>query len=179
MSLGQKINIFQDWFNIYYVENPGMAFGLEWGGQIGKYSLTGFRIIAIGFIIYYISRLIKDKAHTGLITTMSLILAGAIGNLLDSLFYGLIFDSGTTFNESINRYVGYNGISEFSTSGYASFMQGCVVDMLHFPLFYWPDWIPFLGGSLFFSPIFNIADSAITVGVFLLLIFQSKFFKEK
>lgn len=165
MYLYQSYDILGNWFKIYFVENEGMAFGMAWGGVWGKYALTSFRIVAIAVLIWYISSLIKKKAPTFFIFTMSLILAGAIGNVIDSLVYGLIFSDS------------YHQIATvFPDKGYAPFMQGRVVDMLYFPLFEWPEWIPFLGGQTFFNAIFNVADSAITVGLALILIFQRKFF---
>ena len=124
-------------------------------------------MVAIGGINWYIHKLITEKAPKSFILTMSLILAGAIGNVIDSLFYGIIFTDS------------YHKVAEiFPSQGYAPFMQGKVVDMLYFPLFHWPDWMPIIGGDLFFSPVFNIADSAITIGIFAIILFQRKFFYE-
>lgn len=182
MALGSQFPVFGDWFIIHFSENPGMAFGLEFGGEMGKLILSIFRIFAVGIIIYFINRLIKSKAHWGFITAMSLVLAGALGNILDSSFYGLFFDTGTTYSTEMSRWIGYNGISKFEAPGYASPFKGCVVDMLHFPIIkgYLPDWVPIWGGQYktFFEPIFNIADSAISVGVFMILLFNKTFLKE-
>lgn len=121
---------------------------------------------------------LKEGASNYLIIPMSMIFAGAIGNLIDGMFYGLLFDTGTIFESSIGRWVGYDGISKIGGGGYASFMNGCVVDMLYFPLFKfnWPTWVPGIGGTEFefFRPVFNIADSAITVGAAIILIFKKK-----
>lgn len=142
---------------IDYTENNGMAFGIELPGRGGKYFLTIFRILASILITIFLIRLIRRNVKTGVIVGFSLILAGAIGNILDSVFYGVIFD-------------------------YAPLLQGRVVDMFHFNLFhfFWPEWVPIIGGNYFefFAPIFNVADSAITTGIFYMLIFQRHFFKE-
>ena len=169
MRLEDSYAVLGNWFYIHFTENPGMAMGLSWGGEIGKYALSGFRVVAISFLIYYISTLIKKKVHTGFIVAMSLILAGAIGNIIDSLVYGLIFSESTVFK--IAHLFPAEG-------GYTTFMQGKVVDMFYFPLFYMPNWVPVLGGNNFFPYIFNVADAAITIGVFIILIFQKQFFTE-
>lgn len=168
MFLGEQIHI-ADWFLIHFTENNGMAFGLELGGKGGKIFLSVFRIIASMGIGWYLLHLIKTKAHAGIVTSFSLIFAGAIGNILDSAFYGLLFSDSMT------------GVSAFLPvgGGYAPFLHGRVVDMLYFPLIngQFPEWLPIWGGDYFqfFRPIFNIADSSITIGVILFIIFQKKF----
>lgn len=171
MTIGESIPVFGSWFQIYFIENNGMAFGMQFGGVWGKILLTAFRIVLIGFIIGYIRSLISKKAPVAVVFGVSLILIGAMGNVIDSLFYGLLFGEST-----------FTQIASFlpEGGGYAPFMQGKVVDMLYFPLIdtTLPEWIPFWGGEdfIFFRPIFNIADSCITIGVAYLLLFQRKFF---
>ncbi len=165
MRLEDSFNVLGTWFQIHFTENPGMAMGISWGGVFGKYALSGFRIIAIAFLTYYIYTLIKKKAHTGFIFAMSLILAGAAGNIFDSLFYGLFFSESTIFEVA----------TAFPEIGYTTFMQGKVVDMLYFPMFYMPEWVPVLGGHKFFPYIFNVADAAISIGVIIILLFQKRF----
>lgn len=170
MFLGQEYHVAGDWFIIHFTENNGMAFGMEFGGSFGKLFLSVFRIVLVCGIGWYLWRLIKTKATVGAITCFSLIFAGAIGNIIDSAFYGLIFSDSM---EGIARLLPAEG-------GYAGFLHGRVVDMLYFPLFsgQFPAWVPVWGGEpfLFFRPVFNIADSSISIGVMLLLIFQKKFF---
>ena len=171
MTIGQEFPVFDDWFIIHFTENDGMAFGLSFGGEFGKLILSLFRILAIIAIGWYLTGLVKKRAGTGIIISISLIFAGAIGNILDSAFYGLIFS-----------YSSYHTTAELfpDGGGYATLLHGKVVDMLYFPLIegYYPDWVPFWGGRdfIFFRPVFNIADSSITIGVFLLILFQRKFF---
>ena len=171
MTLGQSIPVFGDWFIIHFTENAGMAFGIEFAGSYGKLILSIFRIIAVVFIGVYLAQIVKKDAHTGLITSVSLILAGALGNIIDSAFYGMIF-SESYFNQI--------AVSFPETGGYASFLHGKVVDMLYFPIIQCdlPSWVPFWGGKdfIFFRPVFNLADSSITIGVTILLVFQKRFF---
>lgn len=169
--------VIANWFQIHFTENPGMAFGLEWGGNTGKYMLSIFRLVAIVALFFWLKRLIQKSAKPLAITAVSLIFAGAVGNMIDSAFYGLIFDSGLLFNPEIQDWVDYAGVSQFG-SGYNNFLLGNVVDMLYFPLYrgYLPDWVPIWGGDyfIFFRPIFNIADTAISIGVGILIFFQKK-----
>lgn len=173
MEYGEYFNLLGfDWARIHFVENPGMAFGIELGGDYGKLALSLFRIGAVFFLIYYIGELIKMKVNFGLLVSFALILAGALGNILDSAFYGLLF--------SASEYHG--GLAQFMPEGggYASFLHGKVVDMLHFPLFEgrFPEWFPKWGGQHFefFRPVFNLADTSITVGVLNIILFQRSFF---
>lgn len=168
-----------DWCIIHFTENPGMAFGFEFGGDFGKLALSVFRILAcIGGAIY-IRYIIRKGEHPGFIFSVSLILAGAMGNILDSAFYGLIFDKGTTFDATTQEYLQYDGVASFSKHGYAPTMYGCVVDMFYFPIIdgTFPDWFPVWGGQpfQFFRPIFNFADASISVGVAVIIIFQKRF----
>ncbi|ROI02491.1 lipoprotein signal peptidase [Kaistella haifensis] len=182
-QLGESVDVFPG-FKLTFVENPGMAYGFHFGGLIGKYFLVIVRIFLIGGMIYLFRKWLKEGASNYLIIPMAIIFAGAIGNLIDGMFYGMIFDSGTVFDESVGRWIDYGGVSkvvEFG-NGYSSFMKGCVVDMLHFPLVNWwvPESWPIIGGMHieFFKYIFNVADSAITVGALLLLIFRKKAFPD-
>lgn len=177
--LGESYHVSGNWFIIHFTENRGAAFGMEFGGSPGKIILTIIRLIASIAIGYYLYTLIKKKAGIFLVIVISLILAGALGNIIDSMFYGLIF------NES-QLYVMDPGCTPAhlfpAGGGYNSFMYGKVVDMLYFPLFHirWPGWMPFWGGQdfEFFEPVFNIADASITVGVLTLLFFQKKLYKK-
>ena len=188
-SLGEYINVFGlSWFEIRFVENPGMAWGsklsdfLPISEPFAKVFLTSFRLVAIGFIGYWLVNSIKKEAPNLLIVSISLIFAGAFGNNIDSLFYGLIFDSGTIFNAQYNDWIGYAGVSDMNGQGYSGMMQGCVVDMLRFPFaaWTWPDWMPLSGGKhfTFFDPVFNIADMAISTGVGILLVFNKRVFPQ-
>ena len=165
MSLHESIEIFS-WFKITFIENNGMAFGMEIGSKI---FLSVFRILAVGALGYYIWLQVKERARGGYVVLLALILAGAIGNLIDCMFYGLVFNAST-----------YDHVSEFVPfgTGYAPFLMGRVVDMFYFPLIEatWPQWVPVVGGQefIFFSPVFNFADSCVSVGIIVLLLFYRK-----
>jgi len=171
------------WFHLHFIENPGMAWGWKFGNETGKIVLTLFRLAAVIFGTWYLGKIVKQHYHKGFIICASLIYAGALGNLIDSMFYGMIFDKGYVYVPELYRYQEYTGVASFSTNGYSSFLHGCVVDMLYFPIFETnlPKWVPVWGGESFefFSPIFNIADASISVGVITLLLFQKRFFKKK
>ena len=166
MTLGESIRI-TDWFYIYFIENNGVAYGMQIGSKL---ALSLFRVVAIGFLSYYIwLQVHKPNVKWGYIICLSMVLAGAAGNLIDCMFYGLCFDASGYF--AVSQYVGFG-------NGYAPFLMGKVVDMLYFPLIdtTYPEWFPWWGGErfLYFSPIFNIADSSISVGVAALLLFYHK-----
>lgn len=172
------------WAQLYFIENKGMAWGWEWGGNWGKMFLTLFRLAAVIFGTWYIGRIVKQNYSRGFIVCASLIYAGALGNLLDSMFYGMIFDKGMLSDPVTNAPINYSGIAHFTSSGgYSSFLHGNVVDMLYFPMIHssFPKWMPFVGGNEFefFSPIFNIADASISIGVIVLLIFQKRFVRRQ
>jgi len=164
MYIHQEVNVVGDWFRLHYLLNPGMAFGIRWKSEFGKMALTLFRIGAMFGIGYYLYRMTVKGAHKGFLVSMALILGGAIGNVIDSTFYGVFLNNAPP------------------DAPYRWF-HGQVIDMLFFPIFdfYWPDWVPWLGGDnfVFFSPVFNVADSSIFIGVVSILILQRKFFKEK
>ncbi|WP_421920985.1 lipoprotein signal peptidase [Marinifilum sp.] len=170
MMLGESYNIFGNWFQIYFIENNGMAFGMELEGEWGKMLLSLFRIIAVCGIGWYLRDICRKKAPLGLIIAISLIFAGAMGNIIDSAFYGMIFNHS------------YYQVAQFlpEGGGYSDFLHGKVVDMLYFPLIKgtFPDWFPFWKGEqfVFFRPVFNVADSYITIGVAFILLFQRKYF---
>lgn len=166
MTLGEAKRV-TDWFYIEFIENNGMAYGMKF---INKLVLSLFRLFAIGFIGYYLAKIIKkDVAPLGYIVLIAMVLAGAAGNLIDCLFYGLIFDASTPF--TVSQFVPFG-------EGYSTFLHGKVVDMFYFPIIQttWPEWIPYFGGSeyVFFSPVFNFADACISVGVVALLLFYRK-----
>ena len=168
MTLGEHIPVLGNWFQLLFVENKGMAFGMSFGGVIGKYALTVFRIVLFGALVWWISKLLKREkpVPTGVLVGLTLITAGALGNIIDCLFYGLVFSEST--------------LSTVATLGhYAPLMQGKVVDMFYFPLWTWPDWVPLLGGRIFFEPVFNFADSCVTVGAIYLILFQYRFFAKE
>ena len=176
MEYGDEIKILGlNWALIHFVENNGMAFGISLGGNYGKLLLSIFRIIAVGFLIYYIRLLIRSKASMGLLMAFGLILAGAIGNIIDSAFYGMIFSESPY----------HGGLAQLfpPEGGYSTFLHGKVVDMFYFPVKrgYFPEWFPFWGGEYFefFKPVFNVADSSITTGVLYILLFQRSFFSSK
>lgn len=173
MFLGQEYFIFGDWFVIHFTENEGMAFGLELSGEYGKLILTLFRIVAVFFIAIYLKGIINRDSPKGLIISLSLILAGALGNIIDSVFYGVIFSSSYQQVATLFPVEG----------GYGAWFHGKVVDMLYFPIIdgFYPDWVPFVGGKFyrFFQPVFNIADAAITAGVLMIILFQRSYFQEE
>lgn len=172
MVIGEEIPVLGNWFRIHFLENNGMAFGMEWGGKTGKVALSIFRMVAIAGIAWYLDSIIRKKASLGLVLCVSAIIAGAAGNLIDSAFYGMIF------SESWHT----PAIMFPEGGGYSSFLHGRVVDMFYFPLIdtHWPDWSPIKPGQslIFFRPVFNIADTSITSGVLAILLFQKKFLEE-
>ena len=180
MSLGEHFTVLGNWFQILFIENEGMAFGMKFGGAWGKMALSLFRIILCGLLCWWITSLVrrgtprakgeaakKPKVPTGVLIGLTLITAGAFGNIIDSLFYGLIFSASGPLQ-----------VAEFG-GHYAPFLFGKVVDMFYFPLWIWPDWVPWLGGHIFFEPVFNFADSCVTVGAIYLILFQWKFFSKE
>jgi signal peptidase II len=176
--LGEETMVINDWFRLHFIENEGMAYGWKLGGEWGKLALTMFRLVAVIFGTFYIAHIIRRKYHIGFILCATLIYAGAIGNLIDSLFYGLFFENSDPFVQNLAR----TALDKEFTGGYAGFLHGKVVDMLYFPIItdaIIPSWIPIWGGEPFefFRPVFNIADASISLGVFMILIFQKKFFQ--
>jgi len=179
MGLGEHFNVLGSWFQILFIENEGMAFGMKFGGATGKFLLSLFRIVLCSLLCWWITRLVrkgnsmygpaftvsdKPAVPTGVLVGLTLITAGAFGNIIDCLFYGQIFSASAP------------GTVAALGGSYAPFMFGKVVDMFYFPLFRWPQWMPLVGGDIFFEPVFNFADSCVTVGAFYLILFQYKFF---
>lgn len=170
--LGQEQKVIGDWFILHFVENRGMAFGFEFAGRYGKVILTLFRLVAASAIMYYLLKLIKKDIPTGLVISIAMIFTGAVGNIIDSTFYGMIFSDS------------YGRVAEFlpEGGGYETFLHGSVVDMFFFPIIKgtWPSWSPINAGEpfLFFRPVFNIADSSITIGISIILLFYRKVFNE-
>lgn len=163
MPLGGGFSVLGDWFQIRFVENNGMAFGME---LFNKVFLTGFRIVAVCFLVYVLYKLVRNRKYpVGFLFSVAMILAGAIGNIIDCLFYGEIFSSS------------YGQVAHFVPwgEGYGSFLEGRVVDMFYFPLFTWPEWLPLVGGDIFFSPVFNFADACISCSVFAIILFYRKY----
>lgn len=171
LQIGDEVHLFGERGMLHFIENNGMAFGMEMGGKPGKLVLSVFRIVAIFGIGWFLSNLVAKKANTGLVLAVSAILAGAIGNIIDSAFYGMIFTESYNQVASIFPHGG----------GYSSFLHGKVVDMFYFPVIntQWPDWSPVRPGEsfVFFRPVFNVADSAITCGVISIILFQKKMFR--
>lgn len=165
------------WFRLHFVENEGMAWGWKFGGDFGKIALTLFRLVAVIWGTFLIKGFIQKNYHKGFIVCASLIYAGALGNLIDSMFYGILFDASDPFVQNVA------GFAELG-KGYAGFLHGKVVDMLYFPLIrdaHYPSWFPLWAGEPFefFRPVFNIADASISIGVITILIFQNAFFDKE
>lgn len=177
MYYGQTFNIWGlSWAQIHFVENEGMAYGLKFGGETGKLILTSFRIIMVILLSYMLGKMIKGKEPLGFLIFFSLIIAGALGNIIDSVFYGVIFSGSPYLSTTVATMFPESG-------GYSKLLHGWVVDMLHFPLIdtTFPEWMPLVGGSpfRFFRPVFNIADVSISTGVIGILLFYRKFFTQK
>jgi len=172
-TLGEGVDIFGDWAKIHFIENPGMAFGLKWGGNWGKLLLSTFRLVAIAVLTWYLYSISKKNFSKIAVFSVALILTGAVGNILDSAFYGLIFSES-----------GFHTVAQLfpEGGGYAGFLHGSVVDMFYFPIFdgILPNRFPIYGGErfIFFSPVFNVADSCITIGVFMIILFRRQFVKK-
>jgi signal peptidase II len=174
--IGEEHALIGEWARLHFVENEGMAWGLKFGGGFGKIILTLFRLVAVIWGVFLIKGFIEQKYHKGFIICAGLIFAGAVGNLIDSLFYGMIFDASYPYTTMVAHLFPRTG-------GYASFLHGKVVDMFYFPIIregHFPKWFPIWGGEEFefFRPVFNFADAAISTGVIALFVFQKKFFKE-
>lgn len=181
MHLGESIHVMGDLFRIHFIENPGMAFGMEFGGESGKLILNILRIAAVIFLFILLRRATLKGAYPGFLIALSMIIAGALGNILDSAFYGMIFsESQPCFGYENNA---CETAAFLPNEGYAGFMQGKVVDMLYFPLIQgqFPDWFPFWAGEefIFFRPVFNIADSSITLGIVWIILKQKKYLSDK
>jgi signal peptidase II len=176
--IGHEVKVLgMNWFRLHFVENEGMAWGWKMGGEWGKIALTLFRLVAVIAGVFIIRGFIEKKYHTGFIYCAALIFAGALGNLIDSMFYGMIFTESDPYMQNIATAFPAGG-------GYASFLHGKVVDMLYFPIItnaHFPSWVPFWGGDEFefFRPVFNVADASISVGVIAILLFQNTFFKKE
>lgn len=175
MSIGENFNVIGQWFKIYFIENEGMAFGMKFGGSVGKFILSLFRIVLFGALVYWIRALLKKPGTpSGVTVGLTLIAAGALGNIIDCLFYGILFSEST-----------YSMVAEFLPvgGGYAPFFFGKVVDMFYFPIIdtTFPEWLPLIGGNhfRFFAPVFNFADSCVTCGALYLIFFQWKFFAKE
>lgn len=171
--LGEEVHIAGNWFIIHFTENNGMAYGIELGGNFGKLFLSVFRIIFVGGIAWYLWKLTKENGDKLFITCIALIFSGAVGNIIDSVFYGVVFSDS---NYEVARFMPVEG-------GYSSFLHGKVVDMFYFPVIegHFPSWFPVWGSEefIFFRPVFNFADASISVGVAMILLFQKRFFDEK
>ena len=176
--LGEEHAILGNWFKLHFVENEGLAWGWKLGesGSWGKVALTIFRLCAVIFGVYYINKIITKKYSRGFIICVGLIFAGALGNLIDSLFYGMVFENSDQGVQNVAKFLPTGG-------GYGTFLHGKVVDMLYFPIIHstYPNWVPWLGGKPFefFSPVFNIADMSISTGLIIILLFQKRFFKQQ
>lgn len=173
--INEHHNVLGEWFILHFVENEGMAYGWKFGGDGGKMILTLFRLGAVIFGVWYLKSIIQKKQHRGFIFCAALIFAGALGNLIDSMFYGMIFEQSVPGSMAVAKI--------FPQHGYAGFLHGKVVDMLYFPIIqnaHFPKWVPVWGGDEFefFRPIFNLADFAISTGVITILVFQKRFFKQ-
>ncbi|MFN5377024.1 MAG: lipoprotein signal peptidase [Chitinophagaceae bacterium] len=179
--MGQETVLFESlpWFRLHFVENEGMAYGWKLGGSWGKIALTTFRLVAVIVGTFYLLSIIKKQFHKGYIICVTFIYAGAIGNLIDSLFYGMVFEFSDVYAQNLAKGFWEEGFKV----GYEGFLHGRVVDMLYFPIIEngrFPEWFPIWGGESFefFRPVFNIADTAISGGVFTLILFQNRFFPE-
>lgn len=181
--LHASTHVFGDWFQLYFVENPGMAYGWKFGGVWGKVALTVFRMGAVVFGSWYLAKIQRMGYSSGFVACAGLIYAGALGNLIDSSFYGMVFDKGMTLDNASGEYLGYPGLAVFSADGYSGFLHGNVVDMFYFPIIkgFFPEWVPYWGGEYFefFRPIFNLADASISCGVIAILLFQKRFFRQQ